>query len=77
MHVNYQGTSRGIYINCSFNETVLYMTQSSVMNIQPGFNINPMEKWLEALEEIRRLNAELLKVKDEQIRISEKLIENK
>ncbi|WP_166444483.1 hypothetical protein [Dyadobacter bucti] len=53
------------------------MTQSSVMNIQPGFNINPMEKWLEALEEIRRLNAELLKVKDEQIRISEKLIENK
>ena len=36
-----------------------------------------MEKWLEALEEIRRLNAELLKVKDEKIRILEKLIENK
>ncbi len=77
MHVNYQGTSRGIYINCPFNETALYMTQSSVMNIQPGFNINPMEKWLETLEEIRRLNAELLKVKDEQIRRLEKLIENK
>jgi len=53
------------------------MTQSSVRNIQPTFNINPMEKWLEALEEIRRLNAELLKVKDEQIRILEKLTENK
>lgn len=170
MHVNYPETSRGIYINCPFNETALFMThttphptihegrnlkrfrellgikqeflafelgsdwnqqkvslleqkekidsdileqvsailripaeairhfdeekavniisntfqdfhdfhdQSSVMNIQPTFNINPMEKWLEALEEIRRLNAELLKVKDEQIRILEKLIGNK
>lgn len=29
--------------------------------------INATDKWLEALEEIKRLNAELLKVKDEQI----------
>jgi transcriptional regulator with XRE-family HTH domain len=31
--------------------------------------INTAEKWLEALEEIKRLNAELLKVKDEQIEL--------
>ncbi|WP_294276687.1 helix-turn-helix transcriptional regulator [uncultured Chryseobacterium sp.] len=38
--------------------------------------VNPIEKWIEALEEIKRLNAELLKAKDEQIRLMEKLIEN-
>ncbi|WP_295230284.1 helix-turn-helix transcriptional regulator [uncultured Chryseobacterium sp.] len=37
--------------------------------------VNPIEKWIEALEEIKRLNAELLKSKDEQIRMMEKLIE--
>lgn len=36
--------------------------------------INTSEMWLEALEEIKRLNAELLKSKDEQIRMMEKLI---
>jgi len=39
--------------------------------------INTSEMWLEALEEIKRLNAELLKSKDEQIRIMEKLIQDK
>lgn len=38
------------------------------------FNINPTEKWMEALEEIKRLNAELLKVKDEQIKMLERLL---
>lgn len=28
---------------------------------------SPMDKWLEALEEIKRLNAEIIRVKDEQI----------
>ncbi len=37
---------------------------------------NPIEKWIEALEEIKRLNAELIKAKDEQIKLMEKLIEN-
>lgn len=37
----------------------------SLYNYYPTFN--PVDKWLEALEEIKRLNAELLKVKDEQI----------
>ncbi|WP_439558251.1 XRE family transcriptional regulator [Dyadobacter sp.] len=48
--------------------------QSSVMSNLPTFNINPVEKWIEALEENRRLNAELLKAKDETIRVLEKLI---
>ena len=50
--------------------------QSSAINVQPTFNINPMEKWLEALEENKRLNTELLKAKDETIRALEKLIAN-
>lgn len=48
--------------------------QSSGMNVNPNFNINPAEKWMEALEEIKRLNIELLKVKDEQIKMLESLI---
>ena len=39
--------------------------------------INTSEKWLEALEEIKRLNAELLKVKDEQIKLLQQLVEKK
>jgi transcriptional regulator with XRE-family HTH domain len=50
--------------------------QSSGVSVHPITNINPIEKWIEALEEIKRLNAELLKAKDEQIRLMEKLIEN-
>jgi transcriptional regulator with XRE-family HTH domain len=38
------------------------------------FNVNPIEKWIEALEEIKRLNLELLKAKDEQIKVLEKLL---
>ncbi len=41
------------------------------------FNFNPVDKWIEASEEIKRLNAELLKVKDEQIKMLEKLIEKR
>ncbi|WP_394674566.1 helix-turn-helix domain-containing protein [uncultured Chryseobacterium sp.] len=48
--------------------------QSNGYNYYPTFNVNPIEKWFEALEEIKRLNAELLKAKDEQIRMMEKLI---
>ncbi|MDR6515507.1 helix-turn-helix domain-containing protein [Chryseobacterium camelliae] len=39
--------------------------------------VNPIEKWIEALEEIKRLNAELLKSKDEQIQLMGKLIQDK
>jgi len=51
--------------------------QSNGYNYYPTFNVNPIEKWLEALEEIKLLNAELLKSKEEQIKMLEKLIHNK
>lgn len=51
--------------------------QSNGYNYYPTFNVNPIEKWIEALEEIKRLNLELLKSKEEQIKILEKLISNK
>ena len=43
----------------------------------PTFNVNPIEKWIEALEEIKRLNLELLKAKDEQIKVLEKLLKER
>ncbi|MBX2953119.1 MAG: helix-turn-helix domain-containing protein [Leadbetterella sp.] len=55
--------------------------QSSGVSIHPITNINPIEKWLEALEEIKKLNAEkielyerMLKEKDEMLARLEKLI---
>ncbi len=48
--------------------------QSNGYNYYPTFNVNPVEKWIEALEEIKRLNLELLKAKDEQIKVLEKLL---
>ncbi|QSW90411.1 MULTISPECIES: helix-turn-helix domain-containing protein [Flavobacterium] len=48
--------------------------QSNGYNYYPTFNVNPIEKWLEALEEIKRLNLELLKAKEEQIKVLEKLL---
>ncbi|MFH6991405.1 helix-turn-helix domain-containing protein [Flavobacterium sp. FlaQc-48] len=51
--------------------------QSNGYNYYPTFNINPVEKWIEALEEIKRLNLELLKAKDEQIKVMEKLLNGK
>lgn len=36
--------------------------------------INPLEKWLEAMEENKRLNAALLKEKDEKIALLEKVL---
>ena len=50
---------------------------ASGMNVYPTFNVNPIEKWMEALEEIKRLNAELLKSKEEQIEMMKKLVERK
>ncbi|WP_432672147.1 XRE family transcriptional regulator [Flavobacterium sp. SM2513] len=48
--------------------------QSNGYNYYPTFNVNPIEKWIEAVEEIKRLNAELLKSKEEQIKMLEKMI---
>jgi transcriptional regulator with XRE-family HTH domain len=39
--------------------------------------INPIEKWLDAMEEIKRLNAALLNEKDEKIALLEKMLSEK
>lgn len=48
--------SNNTFDNCVRPASVIYNS-----------TINPTDQWLEALEEIKRLNAELLRVKDEQI----------
>ncbi|OMQ09094.1 helix-turn-helix transcriptional regulator [[Flexibacter] sp. ATCC 35103] len=50
---------------------------SNGYNYYPTFNINPVDKWMEALEEIKRLNLELLKSKEDHIKALEKLFSNK
>jgi transcriptional regulator with XRE-family HTH domain len=54
-------------INIISNTFQQFHDQSSGVNLQPTYNVNPIEKWIEALEENKRLHAELLKAKDDQI----------
>ncbi|PSL32533.1 transcriptional regulator [Dyadobacter jiangsuensis] len=61
-------------VNIIANTFQEFHDQSGGINFQPTYNINPIEKWLEALEENKRLNAELLKAKDETIRALERLV---
>lgn len=51
--------------------------ESAFINSTGTFNINPIDKWLEALEEIKRLNAALLNEKDEKIALLEKMLSEK
>ncbi|GIQ59736.1 transcriptional regulator [Flavobacterium collinsii] len=51
--------------------------QSNGYNYYPTFNVNPIEKWIEALEEIKRLNLEILKAKDQHINALETLLKEK
>ena len=62
------------YIN-TFNDSSSNQTIGTNQNCNMTFN--PMDKWVEALEEIKRLNAELIKVKDEQIRFLERVLGEK
>ncbi len=59
------------FITNTFND------QSNGYNYYPTFNVNPVEKWIEALEEIKRLNAALIQEKDDKIKLLEKLMERK
>ncbi|WP_031530662.1 helix-turn-helix domain-containing protein [Dyadobacter crusticola] len=61
-------------VNVISNTFQEFHDQSGGVNFQPTYNINPFEKWLEAMDENRRLTAELLKAKDETIRMLEKII---
>lgn len=58
-------------ISCNFSDNAMFNNKVEIQNI------NPIEKWTEALEEIKRLNAELIKAKDEQIRLMEKVLQDK
>ena|SRR5580658_6933331 len=51
--------------------------RNGLNNFNPGFPINPVEKWLEALEEIKKLNEALIKEKDEKIGLLKKMIKGK
>jgi transcriptional regulator with XRE-family HTH domain len=43
---------------------------------QSTFNFNPIDKWIDAIEEIRRLYEELLKSEREKVRMLERLMED-
>ncbi|MGB8192316.1 MAG: XRE family transcriptional regulator [Chitinophagaceae bacterium] len=48
--------------------------EAAFFNSSGTFNINPIDKWLEAMEENKRLYAALLKEKDEKIALLEKML---
>lgn len=58
-------------ISCNFSDNAV---NNNGMNIQ---NINPVEKWLEALDEIKRLNAALIQEKEEKIKLLERMLAGK
>jgi transcriptional regulator with XRE-family HTH domain len=43
----------------------------------PTFNVNPIEKWMEAVDKNEKLYAQLLKEKDEKIALLEKMVNKK
>ena len=48
---------------------------ASGFSYQPSFN--PLDKLSEAYDEIKRLNAEIIKLKDEQIKLLQSLLDQK
>lgn len=58
--------SNNTFENCDQPASVFYNS-----------NINPIEKWIEALEEIKKLHTALLKEKDEKIKLLEKMMGKK
>jgi transcriptional regulator with XRE-family HTH domain len=56
------------FITNTFND------QSNGYNYYPVFNINPVEKWLEAMEENKKLYERMLKEKDDMIAKLERLL---
>ena len=49
---------------------------NGLINYNPNFNINPVDKWMEALEENKKLYAALLKEKDEKIALMERMFQS-
>ena len=65
---NFDEAAAITYIN-TFNE-------STISNVNAiGYQINPIEKWLDALEENKRLYEELLKSEREKVAMLEKMLD--
>ena len=62
-------------ISNTFHDSAIANTFSENAQANYHCTFNPVDKWLEALEEIKRLNEELLKVKDEQIKLLQSVVE--
>jgi len=48
---------------------------NGLINYNPSFNINPIEKWIEAIEENKKLYERLLQTEREKVAMLEKVIE--
>lgn len=58
------------FISNTFND------QSNGYNFHPTFHFNPIEKWLEAMEENKKLYERMLKEKDDMIMTLQAVLEN-
>ena len=67
---NFDGEKAVNVISNTFNE-------NAFINSMGTFNINPIEKWLDALEENKRLYEALLKSEREKIALMERLLTHK
>jgi transcriptional regulator with XRE-family HTH domain len=68
---NFDDTAAVNFIASTFHDN------ASIVNTNCTLNINPVEKWLEAMDEIKKLNAALIKEKDEKIALLEKMLSAK
>jgi transcriptional regulator with XRE-family HTH domain len=68
---NFDDTAAVNFIASTFHDN------ASIVNTNCTLNINPVEKWLDAIDEIKRLNAALIKEKDEKIALLEKMLSSK
>ncbi|MDQ6479545.1 XRE family transcriptional regulator [Dyadobacter sp. LHD-138] len=50
---------------------------NGIVNYNPSFNINPIDKWVEALEENKKLYERLLKAEQDKNELLTKIVEGK
>lgn len=63
---------RTIYnISCNFSDNAV---NNNAINIQ---NINPIEKWIEALEENKKLYKRLLQAEKENVEMSQRILDER
>ena len=64
-------------VNIISNTFTDFKDNASGINTNCNLTFNPIDKWLEAMDEIKRLNAALVKEKDEKIALLEKMLDDK